>query len=165
MARATSPGGMIPEQVWDADPLPERGLYPGQPSGSAMPLVWAHAEFLKLLWALQKGEPLERLSAVAARYATPRLPEVWHWRSEAPLRVWPGGILLVEAPEPFTLHLGFDGWQGPRDLDPKPLGLSMHGVNLSPSLLLGHATLEFTRRFATGWEGKDHKVDLKVRAS
>ena len=160
MARATSPGGMIPEQVWDADPLPERGLYPGQPSGSAMPLVWAHAEFLKLLWALQKGEPLERLSAVAARYATPRLPEVWHWRSEAPLGVWPGGILLVEAPEPFTLHLGFDGWQDPRDLDSEPLGLSMHGVRLSPGLLLGHATLEFTRRFATGWEGRDHQVLL-----
>ena len=34
-----SPGGMIPEQVWDADPIPERRLYPGGPSGSAMPLA------------------------------------------------------------------------------------------------------------------------------
>jgi len=34
-----SPGGMIPEQVWDADLIPERRPYPGGPSGSAMPLA------------------------------------------------------------------------------------------------------------------------------
>ena len=44
----TGPGGLMPEQVWDAAPIPERGLVPGKPTGSAMPLVWAHAEFLKL---------------------------------------------------------------------------------------------------------------------
>jgi glucoamylase len=37
-------GGMIPEQVWNSSPIPAQGLYPGYPSGSAMPLVWAHAE-------------------------------------------------------------------------------------------------------------------------
>jgi glucoamylase len=41
-------GGMIPEQLWDADDIPERELFFGKPSGSAMPLVWAHAEYLKL---------------------------------------------------------------------------------------------------------------------
>ncbi|MDE3024620.1 MAG: glucan 1,4-alpha-glucosidase, partial [Acidobacteriota bacterium] len=29
MARMTSPGGLIPEQVWDAEPIPERNLFPG----------------------------------------------------------------------------------------------------------------------------------------
>src|SRR5204863_8209275 len=45
MAAMTSPGGMIPEQVWDSDPIRARRLSPGQPSGSAMPLAWAHASF------------------------------------------------------------------------------------------------------------------------
>ena len=40
----TSFGGLIPEQVWDGPDLPERELFNGKPSGSAMPLVWAHAE-------------------------------------------------------------------------------------------------------------------------
>ena len=44
-----SPGQLLPEQVWDGAPIPERELFPGQPSGSAMPLVWAHAEHVKLL--------------------------------------------------------------------------------------------------------------------
>ena len=43
MEAFTSDGGMIPEQIWDTADIPERALYFGQPTGSAMPLVWAHA--------------------------------------------------------------------------------------------------------------------------
>jgi glucoamylase len=48
MTRMTGRTGLIPEQIWDGPPVPERGLEPGKPTGSVMPLVWAHAEFLKL---------------------------------------------------------------------------------------------------------------------
>ena len=41
-------GGMLPEQVWDHDDLPQLEVL-GQSAGSAQPLVWAHAEYLKLL--------------------------------------------------------------------------------------------------------------------
>jgi len=41
-------GGLISEQVWDSPDIPEHELHTGRPSGSAMPLVWAHAEYLKL---------------------------------------------------------------------------------------------------------------------
>ena len=81
MARMTGPGGLLPEQVWDADPIPDRGLLPGKPTGAAMPLVWAHAEFVKLLRARGTGRPLEMLEAVRARYdgLRPRA-DTWHWR-------------------------------------------------------------------------------------
>ena len=36
---------LLPEQVWDGADIPERELFLGQASGSARPLVWAHAEF------------------------------------------------------------------------------------------------------------------------
>jgi hypothetical protein len=39
MTRMTGPTGLIPEQIWDGPPVPERGLEPGKPTGSAMPLV------------------------------------------------------------------------------------------------------------------------------
>ena len=35
---------LIPEQVWDGSPIPQRRSYPGRPTGSAMPLAWVHAE-------------------------------------------------------------------------------------------------------------------------
>ena len=40
--------GLISEQVWDSPDIAEHDLHCGEPSGSAMPLVWAHAEYLKL---------------------------------------------------------------------------------------------------------------------
>jgi len=48
-------GGLFPEQVWDAPDIPDRELFFGQPSGSAMPLVWAHAEYIKLRRSLARG--------------------------------------------------------------------------------------------------------------
>jgi len=39
--------GLIPEQIWDALDLPERHLHLGGGTGAAIPLLWAHAEYLK----------------------------------------------------------------------------------------------------------------------
>ena len=48
MKNMSGRGGLIPEQIWDTAALPAQNLFPGRPAGSAMPLVWAHAEFIKL---------------------------------------------------------------------------------------------------------------------
>lgn len=162
MARMTGPGGLIPEQVWDAAPIPECLLFPGRPTGSAMPLVWAHAEFLKLLLAREDGVPVERLGAVFERYDGKR-PEAatWFWRSETPVERLPTGrALVVEGGGPFVLHFGFDGWQAVAERESSPLGLGMHGVRLEPHELAPHAALDFTRRFPNEWEGADHRVEL-----
>ena len=84
--RCASPGGLLPEQVWDAEAIPERFLFPGRPSGSAMPLVWSHAEFLKLLIARREGHPVELLAAVRKRYGR-RTPAAKYtrWRNETPV--------------------------------------------------------------------------------
>lgn len=47
-------GGLFPEQIWDSPDIPERELFFGKPCGSAMPLVWAHAEYLKLVRSLKR---------------------------------------------------------------------------------------------------------------
>ena len=36
--------GLLPEQAWDEEDRPALHLYLGQPTGAAMPLMWAHAE-------------------------------------------------------------------------------------------------------------------------
>lgn len=65
----SSDGGMLPEQVWDHDDLPEQGLYQGRSAGSAQPLVWAHAEYVKLLRSVVDGKVFDTVSVVAERYA------------------------------------------------------------------------------------------------
>ena len=41
--------GLLPEQVWDSADIPGRELLIGHASGSASPLVWAHAEYLEVV--------------------------------------------------------------------------------------------------------------------
>ncbi|HTQ90421.1 MAG TPA: hypothetical protein VMK84_13115 [Streptosporangiaceae bacterium] len=61
-------GGLLPEQIWDANPLPWQDLWPGQPTGSAMPLAWAHSELIKLAVAVATKKPVELLTLVSDRY-------------------------------------------------------------------------------------------------
>ena len=57
----------MPEQIWDE---PDKaGLILGGPAGSAMPLVWAHAEYLKLLRSLHDGRVYDCIASVEERYA------------------------------------------------------------------------------------------------
>ena len=69
MEQFSSFGGMLPEQVWDYADLPSEGMYFGRSAGSAQPLVWAHAEYLKLLRSVADGKVFDRISVVADRYA------------------------------------------------------------------------------------------------
>jgi len=160
----TGPGGLIPEQVWDTDPIPERALFPGKPSGSAMPLVWAHAEFVKLLYASLRGRPLELLESVRARYyGRQAQADSWHWRSNAPFEALPPGrALLIEDHQPFLLHWGTNGWQNPTDTPSRPLGLGIQGVRFEPKQLAGLERLDFTSYYPAGkrWEGHDHHLAL-----
>ena len=92
MMAMTGSGGMIPEQVWDAPAIPERGLFPGKPSGSAMPLVWAHGEWIKLLYSHIIGRPFDRPDAVWQRYQGLRPAIGWvTWRQRYRLRSLPQG--------------------------------------------------------------------------
>lgn len=54
LERFANAGGMLPEQVWDADDIPERGLFRGVGTGSATPPAWAHAEYLRLLQSVHE---------------------------------------------------------------------------------------------------------------
>jgi glucoamylase len=164
MVAMSGPGGLIPEQVWDVEAIPDRALWPGRPTGSAMPLAWAHAEFLKLLAARHDGRPVELLDTVWRRHRgrVPR-PRTRHWRRSVPIAELPlGCALVVEAPEAFVLHVGTDGWRDVHDLRSQPIGLDMNGVRIPATALRGHEALDFTFYFPDGdrWSGEDHHVRI-----
>ena len=147
MAQMTGPGGLIPEQVWDSAPIPERFLYPGRPSGSAMPLVWAHSEFLKLLAATVSRRPIELLEAVKKRYNAirPRAATRF-WRDDVPFtELNRGRALVIEATTPFSLDYSLDNPSTWTRRDSTPLGLDMHGVRFAADELTDHETLRFRR--------------------
>ncbi len=61
-------GGMLPEQVWDEDDIPSAYMFRGRSAGSATPLMWAHAEYIKLLRSVDNGHVFDLIPIVANRY-------------------------------------------------------------------------------------------------
>jgi glucoamylase len=166
MAHMASAGGMLPEQIWDAAPIPWRGLLPGRPTGAAMPLVWAHAEFLKLAASRGLKRPADRLAAVWDRYRGER-PLLTHviWTEQAPLtRIPEGCALTIALRAPGAIRWGLDGWQDVRDQETQANPLGLHLLQIDTPRLRAGRTLDFTFRNGTSWAGQDFHIRVTARA-
>jgi glucoamylase len=70
IAATANDGLLLPEQVWDHNPpAGTPGNAPGTGTGSATPLGWTHAQFIRLAWSIDVGRPVERPDLVSCRYA------------------------------------------------------------------------------------------------
>jgi glucoamylase len=164
MASMVGRCGLLPEQIWDTTLAPNPRLSLGKPTGAAMPLVWAHAEFIKLVASRALGRPFDRPEAVWQRYRG-RRPEPTHavWTPSAPLtRIRQGQVLWLCLLRPARVHHGHDGWHDVADIDTTDSGLMLHVAPL-PTLGLGAgARVEFTLYWIAdgAWEGTDHCVEI-----
>jgi glucoamylase len=61
-------GMMIPEQVWDRRDLAGTKLKFGEGTGSATPLAWSMAQFVRLALNINRQKNLETPTVVADRY-------------------------------------------------------------------------------------------------
>jgi glucoamylase len=154
--------GLLPEQVWDEPDRPELYLRLGGPTGAAMPLAWAHAEYVKLIRSAHDGVVFDLIPAVADRYLKrerlPRRLEIWK-PGRQPRTVVRGFTLRVQAPEPFLLHWSVNDWNAAQDSRSTPTALGIEFVDL-PVTLSQSAPIRFTFRWLeTGrWEGRDYEV-------
>jgi glucoamylase len=163
MARMTGPGGLLPEQVWDSPSIPERGLMPGSPSGSAMPLVWAHAEFIKLALSAARGAPVDRPVRTWTRYKgqKPVLPyALWQLRQRI-VTLRAGQELRLVLPEPALVHYALDDWQAPVDLATQDQGLA-HVARISSAVLAAGRKILFTLYWPARdhWQGEDFEIQI-----
>jgi glucoamylase len=162
MAAMASPGGMLPEQVWDQTPIAERRLLPGRPTGAAMPLAWAHAEFAKLWFSRHLGRPVDRPAAVWKRYKGRPLPACRaFWWEHAQISRFPSGALLtVATPRPAVIRWGIDGWQQVTEVAAEDTGLGFFAATLATQPLLPGQRADFTIRWLDDghWIGRDWKI-------
>ena len=69
---------LLPEQVWSDPDRPDAHMYFGRPTGGPMPLLWAHAEYLKLVRSAADGQVFDLIPEVADRYRNRRkAPTSW----------------------------------------------------------------------------------------
>lgn len=68
LAGFANDGLMIPEQVWDREASPNPKFRFGSGTGSATPLAWSMAQFIRLAMSIECGKNVETPSIVLARY-------------------------------------------------------------------------------------------------
>jgi glucoamylase len=156
-------GQLIPEQVWDAPSIPERELFTGHTSGSARPLVWAHAEYLKLRRSIQQGRVFDQPPQTVARYLTgaPRPAPFAFWRFNHKIRTMPAGRpLRVETLAGATIVWTADGWQEVLKTANEDAGLGIFVADLPTTSVPRGSRVEFTFHWteSTRWEGVDFVV-------
>ncbi|HEX4048395.1 MAG TPA: glycoside hydrolase family 15 protein, partial [Elusimicrobiota bacterium] len=159
-----SKGGMLPEQVWDAADIPLKALRLGRPTGSAMPLMWAHAEYIKLLRSVEDGAVFDRIRVVADRYLAGKGRkdlEVWKLKRQ-PRDVPAGSTVRILDANPFRLHWSLDEWRSPKDAPSVATALAIHYVDV-PIPKGQKAPLRFTfyRPEARSWDGRDFQIGIK----
>jgi glucoamylase len=157
-------GGLLPEQIWDAEDIPERELFCGRPSGSAMPLGWAHAEYIKLLHSLKDERIFDLPQVTVQRYLVDKVT--------APFTIWSpqnkvhaisaGKNLRVEASQPFALSWTADSWKTNKSTLSTNSGLGVNLVDLPVASRGAGSTISFTFfwRDENRWEGVNYDVSI-----
>jgi glucoamylase len=166
----SSVGGMLPEQVWDHEDMPSEGMYEGRSAGSAQPLVWAHAEYVKLLRSVVDGKVFDTISVVADRYAVP--PGTRNFQSTIeifqlarPVSQVPAGYRLrITDPNRFQAVYTLDGWATQQTLTSKTVGYPGSFVDIqTPSLESGGSgKLIFTLHWPESAAALDHWLGYNV---
>ena len=68
MQKMGNAGGMLAEQVWDRSDSPKPWLKFGQGTGSATPLAWTNAQFVRLAIAIKEGHVPETPAVVKEHF-------------------------------------------------------------------------------------------------
>jgi glucoamylase len=158
-------GGMIPEQVWDSHDIPDRGLFQGRPSGSAMPLAWAQAEYVKLCRSLSEGRVFDTPPQTTERYLVKQIGTpytVWRFNNKC-YAMLAGKTLRIEVLAPAMVHWSTDNWRTVTDTDTRDTGLGLHVADLSTEKFKPETQIVFTFYWLGDrrWEGKDFTIEVE----
>jgi glucoamylase len=155
---------MLPEQVWDEPDRPDLSICFGQNAGSAMPLMWAHAEYIKLLRSAADGLVFDRIPIVAERYLGKRgRQDLEIWKPMRRVRaICAGGVLRIQTSAPFRLRWSSDEWRTIQDSLSISTGLGAHFTDIHvPGEQRAPVRFTFCWTETQRWEGRDYEVAVR----
>ena len=155
--------GLFPEQVWDAEDIPERELFFGKFSGSAMPLVWAHSEYVKLCCSIKEKKVFDMPMPAYNRYVKKKtVSKLAAWRFDEPINTLEKGKgLRIETAASATIHWSNDDWNTQQTISTSDTKLGIHFADL-PTKNMKNGRIDFTFFWneSQNWEGKDFFVQV-----
>lgn len=156
-------GTMLPEQVWDADDLPSARMWRGRPTGSAMPLCWAHAEYITLVRSREDGVGFDFIPPVHERYrgkSNSCEREIWTFSHQI-VHMPAGKRLRIVTGAPAMVHWSCDEWQDVRDQEMSDTGIGCWFADLDTTACQPGSRVLFTFKWQDKWEGRDFAVALE----
>jgi glucoamylase len=130
-----------------------------------MPLVWAHAEHIKLLRSLRDGAVFDMPPHAKKRYIDEKTASAYRsWRFNNKIRSMPDGKKLrIEALAPARIRWSLDGWRSARDSDTAENAFGIHVLDLPVESQAPGTTVDFTFFWpeAGHWENLDFSVRIE----
>ncbi len=153
--------GLLPEQIWDTDDIPEKKLFFGRPSGSAMPLTWAHAEYIKLCSSLKEKKVFDMPHQTQERYIKQKTSAIFEpWRFENQRKtISSKKALRIEIMKDAIVHWTQDNWKTTYQTRTKDTGINIFVADIPTQNKKG-SKIEFTFFWvkANCWENKNFVV-------
>ncbi|MHB8360522.1 MAG: glycoside hydrolase family 15 protein [Thermoplasmataceae archaeon] len=165
MEEMTSPGGLMPEQIWESEDIPEIGLFNGKPSGSAMPLVWAHGEYIKLCKSISGKHVSDLIEPVYERYAkgnTECRSSYWGFNNRIE-SINQGKLIRIVLGKKAVIHWSIDNWTTINDTDCKFLSIDLYYADFETKGYDKGQSLIFTIFWSdeNKWQNEDIKIKIK----
>ncbi|HLJ29417.1 MAG TPA: glycoside hydrolase family 15 protein [Candidatus Angelobacter sp.] len=155
--------GMLPEQIWDRPDIPDAFMYLGKPCGAAMPLMWAHAEYIKLLRSVRDQRVFDRIAPVADRYLEHKgRKDLEVWKSTRRVReIAAGKVLRILLAGEFGLRWSLDEGRTGQESVSTATGLGLGFVDIPTQKHQGgRVQFSFTKASATDLEQQVFEVKI-----
>ena len=168
--RFATMGQMMPEQVWDEINAPSARFQMGKPAGSAVPLVWAHAEYLKLLRSALDGKVFDRIDPVYNRYCEPegrkqvrRRIEIFSLRRPIQ-RLCAGDTLRILNEDRFAVTWSTDHWKTVNTTQSHGMGSAGFHADISTAEFMAGGELSWTLQWTEADRWLGYNVNLGIDA-
>jgi len=155
---------LLPQLGWNKSDIPERELFHDDSADRTIPLVWAHAEHIKLRRSLPEGRIFNMPPRPVERYQIDKTESLFRgWRFNDKMRSIPAGKKLrIELLASARVHWTADEWATSHDDDTREIGSGIHLVDLATQNVPrgSHIRFTFYWRDTERWEGMDFAVKV-----
>lgn len=154
---------MLPEQIWDTNDIPEKELFFAKHSGSAMPLTWAHAEYLKLASSIKSKKIFDMPVHTKKRYlenkATSKI-SIWRFNDRL-LKMPSSKTLRIEILFPAVIYWSTDNWVNTQHSETKDIGLPFYFSDFVLQDGVTKFAFTFFWKDANKWEGENFEIEVE----
>jgi glucoamylase len=155
--------GLFPEQIWDSKDIPEKNLFFGKYTGSAMPLTWAHAEYIKLCLSLKKKRVIDMPYHTQERYIKhQQISPFAIWKIGYPFAYIPKGKKLrIEVMNSATIYWSNDQWKTQQRMETRHLLSYLHFADIPCQHLQGRIAFKIFGKNSQKFENQIFELEIK----